>query len=57
MPSAVAEMRYFEDSVVGKEFASTIEYEVTVDGTLLFSKKALGRFPDDGEVIRLIEAR
>ena len=31
MPSAVAEMRYFEDSVVGKEFASTIEYEVTVE--------------------------
>ncbi|NIL99666.1 MAG: SelT/SelW/SelH family protein [Acidobacteria bacterium] len=32
-------------------------YEVTVDDTLLFSKKALGRFPDDDEVIRLIEAR
>ena len=32
-------------------------YEVTVDGTLVFSKKALGRFPDDGEVLRLIEER
>ena len=24
-------------------------FEVTVDGTLLFSKKALDRFPEDGE--------
>jgi len=25
-------------------------FEVTVDGNLVFSKRALGRFPDDGEV-------
>ena len=31
-------------------------YEITVDGTLLFSKKALGRFPEDGEVVGLIES-
>ena len=30
-------------------------YEITVDGELIFSKKALERFPDDGEVIALIE--
>jgi len=30
-------------------------YEITLDGELIFSKKALGRFPDDGEVIALIE--
>jgi len=32
-------------------------YEVTMDDTLVFSKKALGRFPEDGEIERLIEAR
>jgi len=29
-------------------------YEVTVDGKLIFSKKKLGRFPDEGEIKRLI---
>jgi selenoprotein W-related protein len=29
-------------------------YEISVDGTLIFSKKRLGRFPADGEVERLI---
>lgn len=29
-------------------------FEVTVDGTLLFSKKALGRHAEPGEVIRLM---
>jgi len=40
------------------EFGATVEliegkdgvFEVTVDGDLVFSKRALGRFPDDGEV-------
>ena len=32
-------------------------FEVIVDGDLLFSKKSLGRFPDDGEVLALIRAR
>ena len=31
-------------------------FEVTVDGKLLFSKKALKRFPADGEVVKLIRA-
>jgi selenoprotein W-related protein len=31
-------------------------FEITVDGTKLFSKKALGRFPEDGEVLELIRA-
>jgi selenoprotein W-related protein len=31
-------------------------FEVVSDGQLVFSKKSLGRFPDDGEVARLIEA-
>jgi selenoprotein W-related protein len=31
-------------------------FEVVADGRLVFSKKALGRFPDDGEIARLIEA-
>jgi selenoprotein W-related protein len=29
-------------------------FEITVDGKKLFSKKALGRFPKDGEVLELI---
>jgi selT/selW/selH-like putative selenoprotein len=29
-------------------------FEVTVDGTLVFSKKALGRFPEDGEVLGIM---
>ena len=31
-------------------------FEITVDGLKVFSKKALGRFPEDGEVIGLIRA-
>jgi selenoprotein W-related protein len=29
-------------------------YEVTVDGSLIFSKKKTGRFPEEGEVLKLI---
>jgi selT/selW/selH-like putative selenoprotein len=29
-------------------------FEVTVDGKLLFSKRALKRFPEPGEVAKLI---
>ena len=29
-------------------------FEITVDERLVFSKKSLGRFPDDGEVVGLI---
>jgi selenoprotein W-related protein len=29
-------------------------FEITVDGKKLFSKKALGRFPLDGEIVGLI---
>jgi selT/selW/selH-like putative selenoprotein len=32
-------------------------FEVTVDGDLIFSKKSLGRFPGDGEILELIRAR
>ena len=32
-------------------------FEVKVDGELLYSKEALGRFPEDGEVLGLIRAR
>jgi len=31
-------------------------FEITVDGKKVFSKKALGRFPQDGEVLELIRA-
>ena len=29
-------------------------FEVSVDGRKIFSKKQLGRFPDEGEVLALI---
>jgi selenoprotein W-related protein len=32
-------------------------FEVVVDGALVFSKKALGRHPQPGEVIQLIAER
>ena len=31
-------------------------FEVTVDGKLVFSKKSLGRFPDEGEVVGLLKS-
>jgi len=44
------------------EFGAAVEliegkdgvFEVTVDGDLVFSKRALGRFPDDGEVAQIV---
>ena len=30
-------------------------YEITVDGKLVFSKKQLNRFPNDGEIVSLIK--
>ena len=30
-------------------------YEIILEGELIFSKKTLGRFPDDGEVATLIK--
>jgi len=32
-------------------------FEITVDDELLFSKRSSGRFPEDGEVLRLIRSR
>jgi selenoprotein W-related protein len=32
-------------------------FEVTVDGVLVFSKKALGRHANPGEVLRLIQQK
>jgi selenoprotein W-related protein len=31
-------------------------FEVVVDGKTVFSKRSLGRFPDEGEIIDLIRA-
>lgn len=31
-------------------------FEVVADGDLVFSKKSLGRFPEEGEVADLIQA-
>ena len=32
-------------------------FEVTVDDQTIFSKRSLGRFPEDGEVVSLIRGR
>ena len=31
-------------------------FEITIDGKLIFSKKSLDRFPEDGEVLELIRS-
>ncbi|HEX2427203.1 MAG TPA: Rdx family protein, partial [Gaiellaceae bacterium] len=31
------------------------QFDVLVDGDLLFSKQVRGRFPEDGEIVRLLE--
>jgi selT/selW/selH-like putative selenoprotein len=31
-------------------------FEIVVDGSLLFSKKSLNRFPEEGEIPYLLEA-
>ena len=31
-------------------------FEITVDAELIFSKKSLNRFPEDGEVLELIRS-
>jgi selenoprotein W-related protein len=30
-------------------------FEVTVDGKLIFSKRALGRFPEDDEILAILK--
>ncbi len=32
-------------------------FEVTIDGDLIFSKKALDRFPEKDEIVRIINQR
>ncbi len=32
------------------------QFDVVADGELVFSKQALGRFPDDGEVLAALRA-
>ena len=32
-------------------------FEISVDGETIFSKRSLGRFPNDGEVLKAIQAR
>jgi selenoprotein W-related protein len=32
-------------------------FEVTVDGENVFSKRSAGRFPEEGEVLRLLRSR
>ncbi len=32
-------------------------FEVVVGGELIFSKKSLGRFPEDAEIFTIIEAK
>jgi selenoprotein W-related protein len=31
-------------------------FEISVDGKLVFSKQSQGRFPDDGEVVKLLKS-
>ena len=49
-----AELKKSYDTDVALIASSGGVYEITVDGNLIFSKKKLGRFPEDGEIQRLI---
>jgi predicted Rdx family selenoprotein len=40
------------EAVSGK----TSQYDVVADGTLVFSKQAEGRFPDDDEIVARLSA-
>jgi Rdx family len=31
------------------------QFDVLADGNLIFSKQSLDRFPDDGEIVRLLD--
>jgi hypothetical protein len=33
------------------------QYDVVVDGETIFSKQALGRYPEDGEIAELLSSR
>jgi hypothetical protein len=33
------------------------QYDVVVDGETIFSKHALGRYPEDGEILSLLSSR
>jgi hypothetical protein len=33
------------------------QYDVVVDGETIFSKQALGRYPEDGEIVELLSSR
>jgi hypothetical protein len=33
------------------------QFDVLADGDLIFSKESLGRFPDDGEIVGLLNGR
>ncbi|MBL0388162.1 Rdx family protein [Tumebacillus sp. ITR2] len=32
-------------------------YEITCNGELIYSKKSLGRFPEDGEVLEILRQK
>jgi selenoprotein W-related protein len=46
----------YPDAVVKLIESSGGLFEVTVDSNLVFSKRALGRHAEDGEVLRLMAA-
>ena len=53
-----AELRSeFPQAEVGLVEASGGLFEVRVDGSLVFSKKKLGRHAEDGEVMQLVKGR
>ena len=43
--------------VAEMEPGETSQYDILADGETVFSKQAAGRFPDDGEVLSLLNAR
>jgi selenoprotein W-related protein len=52
--AAELESKLNEDSELIKSSGGV--FEIEYKGTLIFSKKALGRFPIDGEVLNIVQA-
>ncbi|HEY6221959.1 MAG TPA: Rdx family protein, partial [Candidatus Eisenbacteria bacterium] len=32
-------------------------FDVSVDGKIIFSKKSVGRFPEEGEIVRMLQKK
>jgi hypothetical protein len=53
----VAEIEAETDTDASMTPGAKSQFDVLADGEVIFSKQSLGRFPDDGEIVRLLDGR